>query len=361
MNRIILLFLFVFSYCVGTSQSISQRSQPVITVQDARLFAQFNFRPPVFSDTIQANLQIGLDSCGALIFSRSINSYYYRACSPKRWVAIGSGSGGGGTFQNNIIMNATAANRLGYWVNGDTIPVAGLSLDSAFKVITQKAVPPTYTQPVASISSSPTQGNREIGDTFSITLSSTFTRNHGGLSTDTTYYKGLAPLASNLDTIKNLISPVSYTVQIPYAQGACKPDNQGVINCTGRVNAGTAISSAITFTPLPKRYWGYLNSNTTPTSAQILATQGGGSELSSSRAGTFTVAVAGSDRYLYYAYPASQLALTSLTISGFQTLPAFSPPATISVTNASGYPQNYLVYINRGNPQNAGSVTFITQ
>lgn len=360
MNRIILLVLFVLSYCVGTSQSISQRSQPVITVQDARLFAQYNFRPPVFSDTVQANLQIGLDSCGALIFSRSINSYYYRACSPKRWVAIASGSSGGGTFQSNIIMNATAANRLGYWVNGDTIPVAGLSLDSAFKVITQKAVPPTYNSPTANISSSPAQGNREIGDTFSIVLSSTFTRNDGGLSTDTTYYRGVSPLASNLDTIKNLISAVSYTVQIPYAQGACKTNNQGAIDCTGRINAGTAISSAITFTPLPKRYWGYLINYTTPTSAQILATQGGSSELSSSRAGTFTVNVSGSDRYIYYAYPKSENALTSLKIGGFENLGVFSPPFEISLKNAKGFTQVYYIYTTT-TPQNAGEVVFTTQ
>lgn len=102
MNRIILLVLFVFSYCVGTSQSISQRSQPVITVQDGRLFAQYNFRPPVFADTIQANLQIGLDSCGALIFSRDINSYYLRACSPKRWVAVSSG---GTTIDTTSLSN----------------------------------------------------------------------------------------------------------------------------------------------------------------------------------------------------------------------------------------------------------------
>jgi len=92
MNRITLLVLFVFSYCVGSSQAITQRGTTAVTVQDARLFAQYNFRPPVFSDTVQANLQIGLDSCGALIFSRDINSYYFRACSPKRWVVVSSGA-----------------------------------------------------------------------------------------------------------------------------------------------------------------------------------------------------------------------------------------------------------------------------
>jgi len=361
MNRIILLVFFVFSYCMGNSQAISNRGSSAVTVQDARLFAQYNFRPPAFRDTTEANTNLGLDSCGALIFTRTTNTYWLRSCTtPKKWVAVGSGSGG--AFQRNIIMNATQENRLGYWVNGDTIPVAGLSLDSAFKVITQKAVAPTYTAPKALISSSPTAGNREIGDTFNVTLSSTFIQNDGGLSTDTTYYRGTNALAANLDTIKGLTSSVSYTVKIAYDTGACKNNNQGQQDCTGRVVAGIATSlTPVTFTPLPKRYWGYLDANTTPTSAQVLATLGGDSELTTSRAGTFTVTVSGSNKYLYYAYPTSLGALTSLTISGFETLPAFSPAATVSVKNAKGYTQNYYVYINRGNPQNAGSVTFTTQ
>ena len=79
---------------VGIAQPVTQRSTSPVTVQDARLFAQFNFRPPAFRDTIEANQNIGLDSCGALIFSRDINAYYYRACSPKRWVAVTGGQVG---------------------------------------------------------------------------------------------------------------------------------------------------------------------------------------------------------------------------------------------------------------------------
>lgn len=88
MKKIILLVALVFSYVMGTSQAITQRGTTAVTVQDARLFAQYNFKPPTFTDTVQANIQVGLDSCGALIYSRDINSYYYRACSPKRWVRL---------------------------------------------------------------------------------------------------------------------------------------------------------------------------------------------------------------------------------------------------------------------------------
>lgn len=76
---------------ISIAQPVTQRGTTSVTVQDARLFAQYNFRPPVFPDTTSANTQIGLDSCGALIYSRDINAYYYRACSPKRWVRVSPG------------------------------------------------------------------------------------------------------------------------------------------------------------------------------------------------------------------------------------------------------------------------------
>jgi len=95
MNRIILLVFLVFSYCMGNSQAISNRGSSAVTVQDARLFAQYNFRPPAFKDTLEANTNLGLDSCGALIFTRTTNTYWLRSCTtPKKWILVGSGSGG---------------------------------------------------------------------------------------------------------------------------------------------------------------------------------------------------------------------------------------------------------------------------
>ena len=79
---------------MGNSQAISNRGSSAVTVQDARLFAQYNFRPPAFRDTTEANTNLGLDSCGALIFTRTTNTYWLRSCTtPKRWIAVGSGSG----------------------------------------------------------------------------------------------------------------------------------------------------------------------------------------------------------------------------------------------------------------------------
>jgi hypothetical protein len=167
MNRIILVVFLVLSYCVGTSQSISQRSQPVITVQDGRLFAQYNFRPPVFADTVEANLQIGLDSCGALIFSRSINSYYLRACSPKRWVKV-SGAGSDGTVTSVAVTNGTgisASIPSGTETTTPNITITNTAPDQTVVLNNGAGINVTGTYPEFTIAATGTSGVTSVGAT----------------------------------------------------------------------------------------------------------------------------------------------------------------------------------------------------
>ena len=263
----------------------------------------------------------------------------------------------GGYFNKNIIMNGTSSNRLGNYVNGDTIPVAGLSLDSAFKIIAQRAVPPTYIQPTTTISSSPSNGSYEIGSALSLTFSSTFTQNDAGSLISTTYYKNnTSALAGNTDAIASLTSPTQYKVTKTYNQGACKTNNLGQIDCTGRINAGSISSSNITFTPFPKRYWGYSSSGT-PNSSDVITASGGGSEFTTSKDKyVFSIVVTGINQYIYYAYPSYFGPLTSIVISGLESIGAFNQ-TTVSVTNAQGYTQNYYVYTSQ-NQFNNTTITF---
>lgn len=92
MRLCLLSALLLFSMIVSGQSKVGRSGDPV-TVEDWRLFAKYNFRPPVFRDTADANLHLGLDSCGAMIFTRSDNKLWKRLCSPKKWEEIGSGSG----------------------------------------------------------------------------------------------------------------------------------------------------------------------------------------------------------------------------------------------------------------------------
>ena len=113
-------------------------------------------------------------------------------------------------------------------------------------------------------------------------------------------------------------------------------------NVVTTTDSKTASSSAsITF--LPKRYWGS-TINVTPTNGEILIAAGGGSELSASKTkSNFTVVIGSTSSAVFYTYPSSEGTLSSIIIGGFESIGAFTLVVT-SVTNASGYVQNYNVY-----------------
>ncbi|TAJ51232.1 MAG: hypothetical protein EPO58_12875 [Chitinophagaceae bacterium] len=247
------------------------------------------------------------------------------------------------TFAADFVVNGVA-NYL-KWTNGETVPARGKTAIQLLQEGAVKANHPTYTSPSLSIGTSPSAGNVEIGSSITATLSSTFTQNDAGAATTTTYKKNGTAIGSNTDNITNITSAVQYVVTVAYAQGACKNDNLGALDCTGRIAAGTITSSAVTYTPLPKRYWGYVNS-TSPNDADIINAIGGGAELSSSKTkSAFNVTIPGSANYLVFAYPSSLGTLTSILAGGFESIGTFTL-TTRTFTNASGYSQSYHIYVS---------------
>ena len=160
------------------------------------------------------------------------------------------------------------------------------------------------------------------------------------------FSKNGSALGGNTDNIASLTSAVSYTSTVSYGQGPVKNNNLGAPDPTGRINAGSKTSGSITYTPQAKRYWGY-SASATPTDAEILAALGGGSELNPAKAKTsFNVTISSGTNYVFFAYPASQGALSSLSVGGFGSLPAFTP-INRSFTNAQGYAQSYYIYVSQ--------------
>jgi hypothetical protein len=85
------LFLLIISSAVH-AQKRHLRSNDVITVFDSRLGALKTFNLPVYQDTTTANISIGEDSCGTIIFTRSGDKIWKRLCSIKKWLEVGSGT-----------------------------------------------------------------------------------------------------------------------------------------------------------------------------------------------------------------------------------------------------------------------------
>ena len=115
---IFILFLFT---CIKASAQIPIRSSA--NVADEKLYVIHNFTPPRYNDTTQANLNLGLDSCGAIIYTRSDQKLWKRVCSPtKHWEEIGSGSGGSGSVEYVKPGRYTLVDSVGrnYTINVDT-------------------------------------------------------------------------------------------------------------------------------------------------------------------------------------------------------------------------------------------------
>jgi len=94
MKKIIPILLVILSSYVVNGQSIINRAFPNNTVRDWRFMAGYNLYVPRYNDTTQANiaLNLGIDSCGAQIFTYNVNAMWYRQCSPKKWVLLSNGN-----------------------------------------------------------------------------------------------------------------------------------------------------------------------------------------------------------------------------------------------------------------------------
>lgn len=129
------------------SQNIVPRTNDSFTTQDSRWAALYNMFAPRYADTTAANAEIGIDSCGAIIFTYDAMNLWYRACSPKRWVLLlptaseglqlnGRNIEFGGLRSNPALLGTTRnilANR-NMIIFGQTIPGAAFwqHSDSAF-------------------------------------------------------------------------------------------------------------------------------------------------------------------------------------------------------------------------------------
>lgn len=121
MKKIFLIAIVLLVGLVSISQPIVNRSNSSITVQDSRLAAQYNLLVPRYNDTTAANVQKGIDTCGAIIFTYSTNGLWVRSCADgKKWVAVGGGGGSG-----TVTSVSGTANQIAV-ATGTTTPVISL-------------------------------------------------------------------------------------------------------------------------------------------------------------------------------------------------------------------------------------------
>ena len=200
----------------------------------------------------------------------------------------------------------------------------------------------------------------EIGSNLgSLNFSSSFSQNNAGAILSTKYKRDTT-VFSNLseanDTISNLIDTLYYTSSILYDTGAVLENRIGVPDSTGIILKGTILSDTISIFPVSKNYWGYIQSadSLNITDSLLLGkdtsinNKGLSDFASSPYKSSFSIPIAGGEKYIYYAYPATYPDLTSVMVGPFESVDAFTKIER-NVINAQGYSQAYKIYVSINN------------
>ncbi len=92
MKKVVLSIFIIFLFYGSFSQPIINRAGSANTTQDGRGMWLYNAFMPRYLDTVAANLQKGIDTAGAIIYTYNVNSIWYRQNSPKKWVLLSNGN-----------------------------------------------------------------------------------------------------------------------------------------------------------------------------------------------------------------------------------------------------------------------------
>lgn len=153
--------------------------------------------------------------------------------------------------------------------------------------------------------------------------------------------------ASSLPLTNSWLGPTTNTEAVNY------PAIAGTVSflLSARSSSQTA-TNTLTHTFVNNRFYGTTTVASGFTEADIEALT---TELSNSKAKTFTL-TAGASQYLAWASP-TRLGTVTFFAGGFEG--GFVSPETVSVTNPSGYTENYYIY--RSVHTNLGTVNLVTQ
>lgn len=190
-------------------------------------------------------------------------------------------------------------------------------------------------------------GTQEIGSGVwksSGSISFTATYNNGPPTSSTITFSGWGtPLyLSSPYTSTTSVASVSY----PAVAGT-------VVFTLNSTKSAETDTETITHTFVNRIYYGVstVASGYTESNIEGLA----GTDLQNSKSKTFSVSP-GASEYIIYAYP-TRLGTATFTVGGFEG--GFQSPETVSITNASGYTENFYAY--RSTNLNLGSTTVVAQ
>ena len=228
---------------------------------------------------------------------------------------------------------------------GDTVP-EGTSLDELIKMLTQKAVPPTYNAPgvTCRVSAGTAAGSYEVGTQINTTIQGTFTQNDAGALTSIEIKKGASsvlssptsPVTTDAQTFTLGEETVTFTATATYAEGEIKNDNLGQPSPEGHIQAGSKTSSGVSFTGKRNLFYGTgVGAAPSMTSEEVRGLTN--KQLGPSNGTSFNINVATGQQYVVIAYPKTLRKITKCFYVEQNTdLAENFTEETISVQGANG-------------------------
>ena len=238
---------------------------------------------------------------------------------------------------------------------GDTIP-EGTTMDELIKLLTQKSVPASYTQPgvTCRVSTGTAAGSYEVGTQINTTIQGTFTKNDAGELTTIEILKNgssilsqaTSPITSEAQTFTLGEETVSFTAKATYAEGAIKNDNLGQPSPDGHIPAGSKTSAAVSFVGKRNLFYGTGVGAAPEVSSEIVRGLAN-KKLGPANGTSFNINVAVGQQYVIIAYPATLRDLTKCFYVEQNTdLAANFEKSNISVQGANGAAgADYKVYV----------------
>lgn len=215
-------------------------------------------------------------------------------------------------------LNGTS---LGSLANGTKIP-AGLDMDGLLNLITQKAIPATYTKPSVNLGNNggTAANSYEVGTTIVPKLRSTFTKNDSKGLVEIKILKGTEEVATNTTSPLDYVGDsfvlgdetITFKATAKYQEANVKQNNLGEESKENWFSNGDISSSNYTYTGQRNMFYGTgvgelpeLNSNFVRTLSN--------KKLNPTTGTSFTINVAVGQQYIVFAYPSTLKDVSNVT------------------------------------------------
>ena len=204
-------------------------------------------------------------------------------------------------------LNGTS---LGSLASGQTIP-EGIDMDGLLNLITQKAIPATYTKPSVSIANNGGQasGAVETGTSITPKLRATFNKNDAGNLTKLEVLKAGQSLGSNASSPYDYTGEaivvgdetITFTAKATYEEGEIKNNNLGKPSPDGHITAGSVTSGNYSITGQRNMFYGTGVGNAPEITSDFIRSLQN-KKLNPTQGYNFTMTVATGQQYVIIAY-----------------------------------------------------------